>query len=247
MVVDGIYNLRHIQRHAVQLGDDDLLALVGVLVVTVAAPRLAVLELQVGIDALQNALGIAVDLDVHRDVLVELRLVDVDMDDLGLGRIFGDAASDTVGEAHAHRQYHVGLLRHLVGRDVAVHAHHADVVMVVEIHGTAAQQGAGHRDASLVGALGQDVLRTGDNDSLTRNDERFLGIVQQLDGFLDAAGNLFRFVRTHHLDHLAQSILLVVDVVAHLGLGVFGKADKHRTRTVAAGNMECLRHHFSNL
>ena len=49
------------------------------------------------------------------------------------------------------------------------------------------------------------------------------------------------------MDHFAEGQLFVVNIVAHLHLGVLGEADKYRTWTVAAGNVECLRYNLGNL
>ena len=213
------------------------------MVVTPFAPVLAIFEYETFVDAFQHILCIAVNLDVDSDVLVELGLVYIHVDDFGLRGILRNTARDTVGEAHAHRQDHIGLLGHPVGRNVAVHTNHTDVVMVVEVHTAAAQQGAGNRYAGLVGAFCQDVFCSGYDDALSGYDERLLCVVQKLDGLVNTAGNLGGFVRADNLHHLAEGVLLVIDIVAHLLLRVLCEADEYRSGTVAAGDVECLRYH----
>ena len=247
MVVDCIYNLGHIQRRAAQLGSDDFLFLKVVTLVAILAPGLAVLEDQPLGYPLEGILCVVVYLYVNRHVLVELGLVYIYVDNLGLGGVICHTASHAVGEPHSHRQDHIRLLGHIVGGDVAVHTYHTYVVRVVEVHCAAAQQGARHGDAGFVGAFCKYVFRTGDDYTLTGDDERLFCIVKQLYCLVYPACYLFRFIGADYMDHFAEGQLFVVNIVAHLNLGILGEADKHRTGTVAAGNVECLRYNLGNL
>ena len=78
----------------------------------------------------QDVLGVADDRDVGRDVLGDLGRVDVDVDELRPRRELRQLAGDAVVEAGADRADQVGLVHRVVGRARAVHAEHAQPLLV---------------------------------------------------------------------------------------------------------------------
>ena len=96
---------------------------------------------------------VAVDRDVGELVLVDLRLVDVDVDDLAVLGELGQLAGHAVVEPHAERQQQVGVVDRVVRVHGAVHAEHVQAQVVVG--GEAAQpvQGQPDRDAGPLGEL----------------------------------------------------------------------------------------------
>ena len=96
---------------------------------------------------------------VGEDVLVNLRAVDVDMDDLGLAGKGVGLEGHPVGEAAAHGDEQVALVTGHVGGLGAVHAHHAGGEGVRAGEAAAAHDGDGHRGVQLLGKLPELPVR----------------------------------------------------------------------------------------
>ena len=76
--------------------------------------------------SVERELHVAAHRDVGRLVLVQLRGVDVDVDDLAvLGELF-ELAGHAVVEPHAQGDQQVGFVDGVVGVDAAVHAEHVE-------------------------------------------------------------------------------------------------------------------------
>ena len=87
----------------------------------------------------QHAADVTHDGHVHGHVLADLRGVDVDVDDAGVGRVRADRAGDAVIEAHAQGDEQVRRLDGLVDVLPAVHAHVAVGERVLLVHGADAR------------------------------------------------------------------------------------------------------------
>ena len=74
-------------------------------------------------------------------------------------RELGELAGDPVVEAGADRDDQVGVVHRLVGGDGAVHAEHAEPLVVGGREGTEAHQGRGDREAVGGGELAQLLAR----------------------------------------------------------------------------------------
>ena len=81
--------------------------------------------------AAQRLLAVAHHGQCGAHVLVYLARVDIEVYDVCLGGIGFQIARYAVVESHAHGDEHVTLVRHHVGRQVAVHAQHAHVQRMV--------------------------------------------------------------------------------------------------------------------
>src|SRR5262249_58184031 len=88
---------------------------------------------------------------VGRLDLVDLRRVDVYVDDLAVLGELADLAGDAVVEAHAQGQEQVRVVDGVVGVDRAVHAEHVQAEVVLAGKAAQAVDGHGHRDAGLLG------------------------------------------------------------------------------------------------
>ena len=91
-------------------------------------------------------------------VLVDLRRVDVDVDDLAVLGELADLAGHAVVEAHAEGQQQVGLVDRVVGVDGAVHAEHLQAEVVVGREAAEAVQRQADGDA---GASRRTALQLG--------------------------------------------------------------------------------------
>ena len=97
------------------------------------------------VEQFQHPLGGADDVVVGEDVLVDLRTVDIDLDDLRLAGKGGRVQSHPVGEAAAHGDEQVALVTGGVGCLGAVHPDHAGGEGVRAGEAAAAHDGDGHR------------------------------------------------------------------------------------------------------
>ena len=79
----------------------------------------------------KHVLHVAHDGQRHRDVLADLRRVDVDMDELGVRREHVQLAGDAVVKARADRDDQVGLVQRVVSVGGPVHARHAQAELVI--------------------------------------------------------------------------------------------------------------------
>ena len=104
------------------------------------------------VEQLQHLAGVADDVVVGLHVLVDLRPVDVDVDDLGLAGEGGGLQGHPVGEAAAHGDEQVTAVAGHVGGLGAVHADHAGGQGVPAGDAAGAHEGDGHGG---VDALGQ--------------------------------------------------------------------------------------------
>ena len=124
--------------------------------VAAAAGQVGVrLVLEQRVQVRERELHVAVDRDVGDLVLVDLRRVDVDVDDLAVLGELGELAGHAVVEAHAEGQQQVGLVDGVVGVDRAVHAEHVQGQVMVGREAAEAVHGQGDRDAGLLGELPQ--------------------------------------------------------------------------------------------
>ena len=183
----------------------------------------------------QNALHVAHDRDLNRDVLADLGRVDVHVDD---PRVRGErrhVARDAVVEAHAQGDQQVGRLDGAVDVLPAVHADPAEAERVGLVHRAHAEKGVGDGDLRLLGKLPQFFGRVGYQDAVTGQDDGPLG-----------AGDLLR----------GQPDLTVVALEVGLEAGqvdrgrVFGRAgahqgvlrdvDVHGAGTAGGGDVECF-------
>ena len=89
--------------------------------------------------------GVADDVVVGEHVLVDLRPVDVDVDDFGVGCEGGGVGGHPVGEAAADGDEQIALVGGEIGGVGAVHTDHAGEQPVIAGAGAAAHDGGGHR------------------------------------------------------------------------------------------------------
>ncbi len=106
---------------------------------------------------LQGLADIAEDGQMGDLVLVDLRRIDVDVDDLAVLGELADLAGDAVVEADAEGQQQVGVVDGVVGVDGAVHAEHLQAQEMLAGEAAQAEQRQGHGNA---GALGERLAST---------------------------------------------------------------------------------------
>ena len=129
----------------------------------------------------EDPLGIAHDGDGHPHVLAHLGWVDVDVDDLGVGREVAEAARHPVVEAHAHGDQQVGAVDGVVVEGHAVHPRHAHAEDVPFVEGAEAQQCGDDGSLGLLRQLLELGVGPGDNHAVASQDQRALR-------FLESAG-----------------------------------------------------------
>ena len=118
--------------------------------------------------------------NVGRLDLVDLRRVDVDVDDLGVLGELRHLAGHAVVEPHAQASSRSAFVHGVVGVDAAVHAQHVQRERIVAGKSAQAHQGHGDGDARLAHQLAQLLAGVGGDDAAAGIDHRPLAA--QLDG-----------------------------------------------------------------
>ena len=134
---------------------------------------------------------------MDRHVLVHLRGIAVDVDDLRLLRVLGDLAGHAVREAHAHRDDEVGLVDRVVRARRAVHARHAERKRVALVERAEAHQRRHHGDLRLVRQLREFFRRAGRDCAAAGVEDGAPGLVEQLREATDQPGRrrMFGMIR----------------------------------------------------
>ena len=132
------------------------------------------------VEQLQHPLGVADDVVVGEHVLVDLRPVDVDVDDLGLAGEGGGVGGHPVGEPAAHGDEQVALVAGHVGGLGAVHADHAGGEGVGPGEAAAAHDGDGHRGVQLLGNFRNSLVRPAADHAAAADEQGPLGLGDHL-------------------------------------------------------------------
>src|SRR3989338_10715401 len=162
---DG-FRHRYLPAFRVQFGVSDNLLLLRVERFELCYPLTVVAALHERGDGRKEFLRISVNGDLGLDDLVELRRIDVHMNDLGMRKVPRHLARHAVVEAHAYREHYVGLIGELVGRVIAVHAEHAHVERVVRRHRGKPQERRSGGYAAFLRKLPEFLLRFRDGDTV---------------------------------------------------------------------------------
>ena len=217
-------------------------------------PRLPLRVVVLGellVEQLQHPAGVADDVVVGEHVLVDLRPVDVDVDDFGVGCEGGGVGGHPVGEAAADGDEQIALVGGEIGGVGAVHTDHAGEQPVIAGAGAAAHDGGGHRSVepldkgaelghSSLGAddpaahqhQGPDDLFTADSAQLEdirifkggRIDRAILYAASVLNESHGTLKGLFRQIVEERTDILFP----VKDLEQHHGLGFSAWCDNNR-------------------
>ena len=125
---------------------------------------------------LEHMGAVADDAEVDLDVLVDRGRVDVDVDLLRLRREGVDAAGDAVVEARADADHQIAVVHGVVGLERAVHAEHAEPLLVGGGIGAEAHQRRGDREAGRAHELAQQRrgVRAGIDDAAAGVEDRLL-------------------------------------------------------------------------
>ena len=103
----------------------------------------------------QDVLGVAYDRDVHLDILLNARRINVNVNDLGmLGKLI-DLSGSPIVKAGAHSDQQITLGYRIIGIPRPVHSQHAQELRVFAGKPAQSQKRVGHRDAGILRQLFQ--------------------------------------------------------------------------------------------
>jgi hypothetical protein len=128
------------------------------------------------------------DRDVRRQVLGDLGRVHVDVDELRARRELAQLAGDPVVEPGADAADEVRLVHRVVRRPGAVHAEHAEPLLMRRRERAEAHERAGDREAVGRGELGELACGLGGHDAAARVDHRAPRGGERLRGLADLLG-----------------------------------------------------------
>ena len=119
------------------------------------------------------------------DDLVDFYLVDVEMDDLGVGRKVFHVACNAVVKPRAYGDEQVALRHGHVGGVRAVHAYHAQMGVVRIGHGPLAHEGRNDRHLRFLDDVPQGSGHIGEDDAAARQKDGALRLFQRRHGAVD--------------------------------------------------------------
>ena len=127
----------------------------------------------------QHVAQVADERDVDRDVLVDLRRVDLDVDLARVRRVGLQVAGDAVVEAHPGGDQQIRLLDRVVDPRLAVHAHHAEVERMRRRQAADPEQRHRDRNLSALRERLQLIHRPRNHHAVPREDHRPLRLVEE--------------------------------------------------------------------
>jgi len=185
----------------------------------------------------QQLLEVAHQRDGGGDELRDLGWIDVEVDDLRLGRERGELARDAIVEARPERDDEVRVLDRVVGVARAVHAEHAEARRVRLGEGALPVQRRHHRRADELAELEHLGERVAGPHATAEVDDRARGGA-------DERGRLGEPRLLLQLRHVPGDVnqVRVLEVEAHVE-HVLRNVDVHRARTAGPRQVEGLLHH----
>ena len=148
-----------------------------------------------------------------------------------------EPAGDAVVEARAEADHQIAIVHRVVGFERAVHAEHAEPLLVGRRIGAEPHQRRGDREAGQPHQLAQQRrgVRAGIDDAAAGVEDRLLRLGHHLDGALDLLGVALEL----------RPIGLVLDVArerirSHRELHVLGHVDDDRAGPAVRGDVERL-------
>ena len=195
-------------------------------------PRGVPVFLNVRQDLLKEGLCVGNDRIGRFDVLVDLRRVDVHVDDARAGGEMAGVGGNAVREARADADQQIAALDRPVSRNRAVHADHAEAQLVVIGHAADRHHGVRGRDLRLAHQGEQLAACVRDLDAAAVIDERALGLADHVRDGLQLF--LADVVGLMHLDPALR------DELGRRGSDILRDVDEHRTRTSGLRDAERL-------
>ena len=192
-------------------------------------PLVVIHRVQPGIELAKDDLHVADDAGVHLDILVNLRRINIQLENLCVLCKFRRVAGHTVAEPGPHHNQQVGLGYAEVGGLGTVHAHHACVQLVSPVKSALSHQAVRHRRLNLMGKCPQLVGRVGQHSAAAHKDKRFCRLADHLHGPVHIL--LCNGIALAH-DFLRNLLLIFTERGRH----ILGDIHQHRAGT------SCLRY-----
>ena len=197
-------------------------------------PRGVPVFLNVRQDLLKEGLCVGNDRIGRFDVLVDLRRVDVHVDDARAGGKMAGVGGNAVREARADADQQVAALNRPCGRNRTVHADHAEAERLGIRDAADGHHGVRRRNIRLALQLQQHVACVRGFNTAAVIDHRTLG-----------GGNHIRYglqLFVRNLVGLVDLNLALRDKLTLSGGNILRDVDQHRTRTSGSGNAERIAH-----
>ena len=196
-----------------------------------------------GLIAFEKRPDVGVNRDMSVLVLVDLRSVDLHVDDASVLGELGELSGDAVIEADSQGQQEVRIVHGVVGVDGAVHAQHVERKVMIAGNRSQAVHGHRHGNARLGGELAQLFMGIRGQHPPSAVDD---GPLAARDGRDDLADRLRRRRRRQVVP--GQVHRHIVIRVGYQGvLNVLGDIDQDRAGPAGIGDMKCFLHHPCNV
>ena len=141
---------------------------------------------------LQDGLGIAHQRHFRRHDAPDLRRLNVQVDDAGVGGEPGNAPGNPVVKAHPQSDEDIRLVHHHIAPVHPVHPQHPQALGVIARKPAQPQQGVDDGDAGALGQFPQFVKSAGIDDAMPGDDDGTRGVINQLGGAAHIGHRLIR-------------------------------------------------------
>ena len=185
---------------------------------------------QQGQQLFQHRLYIPNQGQIHADVFVHFRRVNVDLQNLGIFGKGGFVPDDTVAEPGTQAHEQIAVFNGLGGGDGAVHPQHSHIPGVGVVKAALSHQRRGHRGVHAVDQLQHRFRRFRSNDAAAGVDEGALG-------FHDQSCRPLQFVGSGVIFH-RNGLGLFGGVLALSRRNVLGNVDEHRAFPPGIGQVK---------
>ena len=140
-------------------------------------PLAAIDSFDMGQQLMQHFPQIADEGNIHLDILVYFRGIDLNVYLLRIGRVGLQISRYAIVEAHSKSQQQVSFLNGMIHPGFPVHAHHPQIEWMRCWERTQSQKGERHRNSGFLGKLANFRHGSGDDDAVARQNDRPLGVV----------------------------------------------------------------------
>ena len=177
---------------------------------------------------LQHCAGVAVQRYIHRYIFVELRGVDIDMHNLGIGSVSLHIAGHTVIKSHAYRDEQISLIGIDVRTYVTMHSQHTLIQGMVGRHRGEPQQRRRNRNVGSLGKTRELLLGISYHHAMTRQNHGALSLIDQRSRTVDS---LFVDFRNRLIG--ADVFTFLMRKFSHAHLSILGEIKHYRPGTTA--------------
>ena len=191
-----------------------------------------ILLVELLVELLQHKLQITDNSGIDTDILIDLRRINIDLDDLGILGKFVRIACHAVGESCPQRNQQVTFAHAEVGCLRAVHTDHSGVARAASVKRAFSHQGIADRRVDELGKLRNLLAGSRDHSPAAEVDERLLRRPYVLCEFVQ--------LRIRPCDLFRLRLRLYRRILTDCRRHILCDVDQNRARSSALCDLKCL-------